>query len=282
MSFKELSEFSLFTLSGVPVTLASLCICVLTFIILVLVSRVIRKAVEKALVQRGRSRGVSKSIGKIVWYLCLFFSAFVALDTLGFQLTALLAGSAVILMGIGFGLQNIAQNFISGLIVLIERPVQVGDFIHLGKFKGWITNIGLRGTSVVTRDEITIIIPNSELISKQVIKSSSNKEMIRISVDVGVEYKSDIKVVENSLLEAAMSIPTILKQPTPEVFFVAFADSSINFKLTCWIGDPSEDDRITSNLRFRINEVFQKNEVAMAFPHRQLIMDSPSRSASQL
>jgi len=272
--FNQILSTKLLTLSGVPVTVASLATCVLTFLIGLIIAKVLSSAARRAIVSRGRPAGVAAAVGKIVWYLIVSMVAFVSLDTLGFNLTAVVAGSAVLLVGIGFGLQNIAQNFVSGLIVLFERPVKEGDFIRVGEVLGEVRAIGLRGTKVVSRDEITVIVPNSELVSAEVVNLSVPTSRIRIAIRVGVAYGSDVARVRDALLRVAAQERGVLANPAPEVRFDDFADSSLAFVLLVWIADPRDDWRISSDLRFAIDAEFRKEEIVIAFPQRDLHLKS--------
>jgi potassium efflux system protein len=180
----------------------------------------------------------------------------------------------VLLVGIGFGLQNIAQNFISGLIVLFEQPVRPGDFIKVGDAYGIVAAIGLRATRVVTRDQVTIIVPNSELVTTQVINHSIPTPNLRIAISVGVAYGTDTELVRKTLLAVPVSHAHVLAEPAPEVRFEKFGDSSLDFSLLVWIPDPGEDRRVSSDLRFEIERRFRAVGVEIPFPQRDLHLRS--------
>jgi len=274
MSFLErmdqILHGELMTLSGVPVTLASVLTCLLVFSMFMVAARLAARTTRRAIESRGRSSGVAAAAGKIVWYFVAAVGLIISLETLGFRLTALLAGSAVLLVGIGFGLQNIAQNFISGIILLLERPVKEGDFIQVGGTFGAVANIGLRGTTVITRDAVTIVVPNSELVSTQVINLSVPTTEMRMRVSVGVEYGSDTARVRDELMRVAAENEHVLAEPPPEVRFESFGESSLDFSLLVWIRDPSHDLAIASMLRFAIDQRFRKAGIVVAFPQRDL------------
>jgi small-conductance mechanosensitive channel len=180
------------------------------------------------------------------------------------------AASAVLLVGIGFGLQNIAQNFICGIILLIERPVSQGDFVQVGKAFGSVVDVGLRATHVVTRDEVTIIVPNSELITGQVINHSVPTTRRRIAIEVGAAYGTDTQLVKQTLLDVAGAETQVLKEPKAEVRFEAFGDSALQFSLLVWIQVPHADLRIASNLRFAIDAAFRAAQITIPFPQREV------------
>ena len=201
---------------------------------------------------------------------------FVAIDSIGLSLSAVLAASTVLLVGIGFGLQNIAQNFISGLIVLFEQPVRPGDFIKVGDAYGVVAAIGLRATRVVTRDQVTIIVPNSELVSTQVVNHSIPTANLRIAIAVGVAYGTDAELVRKTLLAVPAGYAQVLAEPKPEVRFEDFGDSSLSFSLLVWIADPGEDRRVSSELRFEIERRFRAAGIEIPFPQRDLHIRSIS------
>ncbi|RMH43548.1 MAG: hypothetical protein D6689_04875, partial [Deltaproteobacteria bacterium] len=253
----DVLDTELFTLSGVPLTVSSLLACALIILIGFALARIAGRGVFRSVVKRGRAPGVAAAVDRIVRYSIFATAVFVALDTIGVNLTALFAGAGVLLVGIGFGLQNIAQNFISGLIVLLERPVKVGDFVKAGEAYGAIEHIGMRATRVVTRDATTILIPNSELITAQVVNLSIPTPQVRREVMVGVEYGSDTARVRDALLAVAAAHPDVLDDPAPEVHFRDFGASSLDFALLVWLRNPLDDLRVCSELRFAIDAAFR-------------------------
>jgi potassium efflux system protein len=210
-----------------------------------------------------------------VRYAVFLIGLVIAVDSIGLKLDALLTASAALLVGIGFGLQSIAQNFISGLILLIERPVGKGDFVQIGDASGVVLDIGLRATLVVTRDEVTIIVPNSQLITGQVMNHSIPTTRKRTLVEVGVAYGTDTALVERVLLEVAHASEHVLKEPAPEVRFESFGDSSLQFGLLFWIADPREDRRVASRLRFAIDHAFRDKKIEIPFPQREVRLIQP-------
>jgi small-conductance mechanosensitive channel len=193
-----------------------------------------------------------------------------ALNAMGVRLDALLAASTVLAVGIGFGLQNIAQNFISGLILLVEQPVRHGDFIRVDNVLGTVDDIGLRATTVVTRDEVTIIVPNSALITGQVVNHSRPTTSLRIRVAVGVAYGTDPARVVEVLMEVARANRGVMDEPAPEVRLEDFGDSAMSFALLCWIPIAREDLRTSSALRFAIEKRFRESGIEIPFPQRDV------------
>jgi potassium-dependent mechanosensitive channel len=173
-------------------------------------------------------------------------------------------------VGIGFGLQDIAKNFGSGLVLVFERPIQVGDFIEVGEFQGTVERIGARSTLIRTLDQISIIVPNSRFLEQEVINWSHDNPVSRIHLPVGVAYGSDIEAVRSALLESARNHPKILSTPQPQVFFKGFGDSSLDLELLVWTAEPSKQVLIKSDLYFRMEALLRQKQVEIPFPQRDL------------
>ena len=267
---KNLLERKLLTVAGSTITVGALLIAAAILVGAVLLANLLAFSSRRLLRGRGASQGAQFALGKIVRYAILLFGFIEAINALGFQLSTLLAASAVLAVGIGFGLQNIAQNFISGVILLIEQPVRHGDFIKAGGVLGTVEDIGLRATHIITRDEVTIIVPNSLLISAEVVNHSRPTTNLRIRIGVGIGYGSDVERAKEALMRVADECPRIMKKPAPEVRFEEFADSSMSFALYCWIEHAREDLRIGSELRFAIDRAFREASIEIPVPQRDL------------
>lgn len=214
--------------------------------------------------------GVSQSIGTIIQYIAILIGGLIIVQsTINLGSLNVLAGALGV--GIGFGLQNIANNFISGLIILFERPIKVGDRIEVGNINGDIVKISSRATTVNTNDNISIIIPNAEFISKQVINWSHNDRSIRFHIPVGVSYNEDPAKIKSILLDVANQHPDVLKKPAPDVLFVEYADSSLNFDLMVWTSTYINRPTILkSQLYYLIFEKFKEHKVEIPFPQRDI------------
>jgi len=270
----EILQLPILRLGEGTITAGSALTGVLFFLAALAAARIAQRGVSRLLALRGHARGAQAAVGKVARYLVLTIGLGVALSTAGLDLTAVLAASTVLLVGLGFGLQNIAQNFVSGLILLIEQPIRPGDFVRVGDTFGVVDDIGPRATRILTRDNVAIIVPNSELATTQVVNHSRPSSRQRISVDVGVAYGSDVALVRETLLAAARAHPGILAEPPPDVRFESFGDSSLDFRLLAWILDPREDLRISSDLRFAIDEGFRRASITIPFPQRDLHLRS--------
>jgi small-conductance mechanosensitive channel len=218
--------------------------------------------------------GVSESIGTIIQYVAVLVGGLIIVQsTINLGSLNVLAGALGV--GIGFGLQNIANNFISGLIILFERPIKVGDRIEVGNISGDVVKVAARATTVSTNDNISIIIPNSEFISQKVINWSHNDRNIRFHVPVGVSYNEDPAKIKSILLEIAKRHPDVLQKPEPEVLFLEYADSSLNFDLMVWTS--TYIDRpivLRSQLYYLIFEKFKEQGVEIPFPQRDIHIKS--------
>ena len=224
---------------------------------------------EKVLDNRPIERGLKDSILTIVSYLGWALGLVLALGLLGVNATSLAVIFGALSIGIGFGLQNIFNNFISGLILLFERPIQVGDYVEVGGLWAEVKKINVRSTVVQTFDNASVIIPNSEFISQQVTNWSFKDKRMRRNLEVGVAYGSDVDLVEKTLLEIALAIPGVLKYPRPDVIFVDHADSALIFRLRIWV-DVDDYWTVASRIRFDIDRRFRELAIEIAFPQRDL------------
>ncbi len=269
-AFRQFLSTPLVVLSGGAVTPASLIVGLAFLLGSIVLARVVGASVRRVLAGRGQPVGAQFAVSKMVRYAIIGVGALTSISSMGIKLDAVLAASAVLLVGIGFGLQSIAQNFISGIILLIEQPVRKGDFVKVGDALGVVDDIGLRATSIITRDEVTIIVPNSGLITAPVVNHSQPTHNLRIRIEVGVAYGSDPKKVRSVLLAVAAADPLVLKEFTPEVRLEAFGDSTLNFALLAWIAHPKDDLRVASGIRYAIVEAFAKEKIEIPAPQREV------------
>jgi potassium-dependent mechanosensitive channel len=224
---------------------------------------------EKILDSRDFERGLRDSIVTISSYVIWGLGILFALGALGVNTTSLAVVFGALSIGIGFGLQNIFNNFISGLILLFERPIQVGDYVEINNIWAEVKEINVRSTIVQTFDNATVIIPNSDFISHQVTNWSFKDPRMRRHVDVGVAYGSDIELVRRTLLEIPGHFPQILKHPQPDVLFMDHGDSALIFRLRFWV-HVSDYYRSTTDVRFELDRRFRELGIEIAFPQRDL------------
>ncbi|HEY0192049.1 MAG TPA: mechanosensitive ion channel domain-containing protein [Kofleriaceae bacterium] len=265
----------LLTLSGTPVTTLTIATSLLIVVIARLIGSIIGRSLDRVFAHRGFDQGLRFAIGKILRYTITTIGVIVALSTIGINTSAVMAGGAVIAVGIGFGLQKLAENFISGLLLLIERPVRKGDFIDVAGVLGTVEDIGLRATHVVSRDGLTVIVPNASLITNTVINHSQPTHTRRIWVRVGVAYGTDLDLVTRVLLEVADQEPKLSKTPVPDVRHDGFGESAIQIALVAWITEAKEEALVSSNLRFAIDRAFRRSKIVIPVPQREIRTSGP-------
>jgi small-conductance mechanosensitive channel len=205
-----------------------------------------------------------------VQYAVITAIVLVGLDNFGISVASLAALGAFLSVGVGFGMQNIVQNFVSGLILLVEQPVRRGDVVKTGDVVGVVDDIAMRATRIITRDGASIIVPNSELITGRVFNLSAPTTIYRVRVSVGVAYGSDTALVRDTLRSVAKQHPRVLETRPPEIYFRDFADSALTFELCVWLDDPQAEPVVTSDLRFAIDAAFRAAGIEIPFPQRDL------------
>lgn len=234
--------------------------------------------VGEMLAKRQVDLGVRLSIGRLVHYALILLGFLLALLALGFELTKITIILSALGIGIGFGLQGIVNNFVSGLVLLFERPIKVGDYIQLGQQWAAVKKIGLRATVVETFDQSEVVVPNADLVSTQVTNWTLSHRRARLIIPVGVEYGSDVPLVKETLMECAMASSKVLRMPEPQVLFLRFGESSLDFELRVWISDIDERFLVTSELHQEIDRRFRQAQIVIAFPQRDLHVRSVEES----
>jgi len=269
-------NFKLFQIQQTPVTVSSLFMFVLVIVAFFVLSRIICRIFLKRIMERMRlEEGTQYNLTQITHYLIMLTGALVSFQFVGIDLSGLMMVFGLLSVGIGFGLQNITSNFISGLILLGERPIKVGDRITIGDTEGDVMEIKIRSTTIRSLNNISIIVPNSEFVSSKVVNWSHRDLKIRMDIDVGVSYGSDIEKVLKCLREVAEESEEVLQQPRPDVLHLGFGDSSWNMRLRVWIANPKRHPQIRSALNCAIVRKFRENDVEIPFPQRDLHVRSP-------
>ncbi|MGV3464876.1 MAG: mechanosensitive ion channel family protein [Heyndrickxia sp.] len=230
-------------------------------------------------------KGTRYTFDRVVHYSIMIIAIVVSLTTVGINLSALTMFAGIISVGIGFGLQNIASNFISGVIILFERPIKVGDRVLIDNIIGDVEKINMRATIIKTVSNEHIIVPNSYFLGEKVVNRSFSDPRIRLSIPLNVAYGTDVEKVRDLLMEVAreesLVSPAVLLDPEPFVNFAGFGDSSLNFELSIMISDPNQLGTIKSNINFRINKLFIENKIEMPFPQRDLHIKSIDREVEK-
>ena len=245
-----------------------------TWLIFFLSKVISRRVIEKLLNRYGKDKGVSHAVGSIFRYVFLFVGLVIVVQSTGVDLSALTVLAGALGVGIGFGLQSITSNFISGIIILFERPIKVGDRVELPELDnlaGDVVNISARSTTIITNDNIAILIPNSKFVSDTVINWSYNDANVRFKIPVGVSYKEDPEVIREILLEVARKHPGVLKKPESDVLFDEYAESSLNFTLRVFTSDFTRAPHVLrSQLYFEIFKEFKKQGIEIPYPQHDV------------
>jgi len=224
--------------------------------------------------REGMDAAVLEALQTAAKYLLWGFFALGVLALLGFNLMSLTVVAGGLSVGIGFGLQHIVNNLLSGLILLFGRSLQSGDTIQIGETLGMVRKVTIRNTIVQTRDNATLFVPNSDLITNKLINWSHRDKRVRLKVNVGVAYGTDPEKVKRLLYKAAVSLPSVLSSPMPDVIFSDFGASTLDFTLRFWIDDVDNDNRALSDIRSTINHIFNENGIEIAFPQTTLHIQS--------
>jgi small-conductance mechanosensitive channel len=279
-SLDEWLTTPLFTIGESEFSTATLLKLTLFFALVVVASRVVRRALSKRVFPRMRiAVGTANALGNLVFYVLVSLGIVVGLQTAGVELSTLTVLFGALGVGIGFGLQNVASNFISGLIILFEQPIKIGDRIQLEELNGSVVRIGARATEIVTNDGISVIVPNSEFVSQRVINWSHGEDRVRFRIPVGVSYESDVETVKRALLEAADTVPEVLKDPKPKVWLVGFGESSIDFQLLAWTRDLlHRKGEFSSCVNYAILESLRRHGVQIPFPQRDVHFRPPPQA----
>ena len=265
-----------FELGKTPISVLTILTYLLVIAGFILLNRILRRTILRQILMRmGVDEGRRYTYLRIFSYVFMILGAVIAFQFVGIDLSSLVVIFGALSVGIGFGLQNITSNFISGLIILFERPIQVGDRVTVNDLEGDVTNIRMRSTTIRSLDNISIIVPNLDFVEKHVINWSYGDPKIRLNVKVGVSYGSDVDLVIDSMLRVAAEHPEVLKDPEPDVLLDDFGDSAWNMRLRCWIADPMRHPVVQSDLNIAIVRIFRKNNIEIPFPQRDLNFRGP-------
>lgn len=277
---------NLFTVGKVKVTLFLIIVAVLIISLASRTSKIFTSFLLPTIYNRyNLDKGMRFTFDRIIHYSIMIIAIMISLTTVGINLSALTVFAGIISVGIGFGLQNIASNFISGIILLFERPIKVGDRVIVDDIIGDVEKINMRATIIKTLNNEHIIVPNSYFLEEKVVNRSFADPRLRLVIPIGVAYGTDVEKVRELLLQVAEQesevSPVVLKTPEPFVNFVGFGESSLDFELFVWIVDPNQFIVIKSNLNYRINSILTENNIEIPFPQRDLHLKSFHRDVSE-
>lgn len=267
----QLFASPMFEIGGTRYSLSLIATLLLVMIAVFWAAHALSNWIKQSLLMRlVLDRGTREVIAAFVRYLLTFLGVMIVLQTAGVNLNSLTLFAGVLGIGFGFGLQNLASNFISGLTLLLEQPIRVGDFIQVNDLLGTVENISIRSTIVRTQDGVFVIVPNIKFVENHVVNWSYRDPRCRLHIPVSVEYGCDTVSVSEALLEAARKEPRVLSDPAPRVWFRTFGESSLNFELLVWIDKPEDNEPIKSALNFLIDHAFRCRDIGMPFPQREL------------
>ncbi|HBH49546.1 MAG TPA: mechanosensitive ion channel protein MscS [Bacteroidales bacterium] len=271
MNFKEFLEFNIIDTSKYDLSIYNILALIIIIIGAKVLLGVVKRIFKRLEKQKSIELGTSHAIYQIIKYLVWILAILLILDSLGVKITILLASSAALMVGLGLGLQQIFQDFVSGVTLLIEGSLKVNDIVETHKGEvGRVKQIGLRTSKVETRDNIILIVPNSKLINESLINWSHIAKTTRFDINIGVAYGSNVGLVKRLLLKCASAHPEIEQVPKPDVFFSEFGDSSLNFRLLFYTKNTFRVEKIKSDLRFSIENTFRENKVTIPFPQRDV------------
>jgi small-conductance mechanosensitive channel len=259
-------------IGNIIVSVTTLVEGVLIFGFALLLSRTLSALLQRRIAKRAYlDPGLQYTLGRLTQYLIVTIGLLLALKAaFSLDLTSIAVIFTALSVGIGFGLQYIAADIASGFILLFERPVRVGDRITIGDDEGDVQSINLRTTVVATNDRISIIVPNSKLVSQRLINWSYGDPRARIAIPVGVAYNSDIDLVSKTLLKATEEVDNVLREPAPKVQFLRFGDWSLDFRLLVWTNRPRLHTQIRSDINYRIERLFREARIEIPFPQTEL------------
>lgn len=273
--FNEVLDFTLFQINQKPVTVFNILIFLFVISGFILLSVIIRNALNRKILKHFKvDEGTGYTLSRITQYIVAVLGALISFQIVGIDLSGLAVIFGFLSVGIGFGLQNITSNFISGLIILFERPISVGDRVTVSNIEGDITEINIRATKVRTVNNISIIVPNSEFVSKDVINYSHGDPSYRLDIDVGVAYGSDLEKVLSAMKEVADENKAVINSPKAEVHLIEFGDSAWKMQLRAWIANVKEYPKIRNELNKAIVRKFRDRGIVIPFPQRDLHLRS--------
>lgn len=280
---QEVLAYPLFTLGDRSLTVALVCKLLLLFGLVLGAEYVLRRFFTKRLLNRTKlDAPLQYAIARISGYLFILLGFYIALTAVGLNLSSLAVVAGAVGIGIGFGLQNIIHNFVSGIIILAERPIALGDRIEVSGVAGTVSKIRLRSTEIITNDNISIIVPNSDFVTHPVTNWSHGDARVQIRVPIGVAYGTDVAQLRTLLEEVAAENPDVLKSPETTVYFEGFGDSALLFELGVWTATMTHSPRrFRSDLNFAIERKLREHQIEIPFPQRDLHLKSGNFWLSQ-
>lgn len=278
MTFEQITAFlniSITSIEDQPITVGDILLIPVLLVIGFFLTKWIVKKITKRLTTQKTDPNVIHLLQRIFYIIAISILIITTLDLIDVPITAFAFLSGAIAIGFGFGAQNIINNFISGWILMWERPIRIGDFLEVESAKGTVEEINTRSTRIRRVDGVHLLIPNSKLLENTVVNWTLIDQLVRGSVIVGVAYGSPVKKVAELINQATIEQKEVLKEPKPQVTFEDFGDNSLVFHVSFWINSTVEGGlRIArSNIRFRLAELFDEQNIIVAFPQRDVHLD---------
>ena len=258
-------------IGGTKITIMSILYLIVFLLFFHFLSKTIKNTLQNKVLPRTRlDVGARASFTNIVVYSFWILAVYTIINIMGINLSSLAFIAGALGVGIGFGLQNIVNNFISGVILLFDPSIKVGDMQQIGNDWGTVSRVNIRTTIVQTFDNASLIIPNSDMLSNRITNWSFKDPKVRLQVDVGVAYGSDVQLVRQILFKIAADTPEIMNDPEPTVNFLDFGDSALIFRVRFWIPSTQYWLSTPTDVRFKIDEEFKKNNIEIAFPQQDI------------
>jgi potassium-dependent mechanosensitive channel len=276
IKFSNIFTSTIFTIGDNPVSLRSILEIIISFVIVLIVSQGFTNLLkERLLVKLGIDEGNREAISVIIRYLIVAFGVIIAIQGIGFNLASFAVVAGGLGVGIGFGIQDLTTNFVSGLTLLLDRPVKVGDFVELEGLMGIVKKISIRSTIIKTNDDSSVIVPNSKMISNKIVNWSYDNPLLCLRLSIEVAETSDPLLVTETLLNIAYAEAGVLYEPHPKVFFVEFGDDCFKFELLVWTDRPTDREVIKSALNFAIQYHFRQQGIDFPSNDRDLYLRNP-------
>ena len=269
--FKEFLEYQIYKIGNFELNVYDIVNLLIIFLVARLTLWLVHKYFGRKHKEGRIDHGKRYAIMQLVTYMVYVISIIIAVDSLGFKVTVILAGSTALLVGLGLGLQDFFRDLVAGFIILSERTVTAGDIVEISGTVGQVKDVGLRTTSLLTREDIIIIVPNTRLTTEHVINwSQNNSKVTRFEIKVAVAYGSDTQLVSKLLIECAKRHKEVMSVPEPSVLFRDFGNSSLDFGLMFYSSNLFRIERTKSDLRFAIDQAFRENGITIPFPQQDV------------
>lgn len=277
MSFERVWTAELVRIGGDPVTVGNVVLAILLIGLGYVVSKVVSRTVGRQMTRRvSLAAGAAYTIETITFYALFIAFCFSSLNIIQFPLTVFTIVGGAAAIGVGFGSQNVMSNFISGLILLFERPLRAGDLVSVEGTYGIVERIGARSTRIRSSENTQMIVPNSYLVENSLVNFTLSDDIVRTSIEVGVAYGSPVREVERLLHQALAEHAKVLKDRDPKVLFTSFGDNALTFEAVFWLKARTimERRQVQSDLRFKVDELFREARITIAFPQRDVHLDT--------